>query len=141
MKSDFERLYKWKQKVNQDYFAERRCDKKNFWRLISMSVEQVKAFVANVKEDQALAKKLQDAEAAYNGDKSDKEAAVAAIVIPIAAEAGFNFTVEDFKAAFDNVEGEASSDELDAVAGGNLCWDTMKIAAQRYVCAKYWLTI
>ena len=79
-----------------------------------MSVEQVKAFVAKVKEDQALAKKLKDAEAAYKGDK---EAGVAAVVIPIAAEAGFKFTVEDYKAAFE-AEGEASENELDAVAGG-----------------------
>ena len=83
-----------------------------------MSVAQVKAFIAKVKEDSELAQKLKDAQAAYTGDKSDKDAAVAAIVIPIAAEAGFNFTVEDFKAAFEAEEGEASEDELEAVAGG-----------------------
>ena len=84
-----------------------------------MSVEQVKAFFAKVKEDSALAKKLKDAEAVYTGDKSDKDAAIAAVVLPIAAQAGFNFTVEDFKAAFDNNdEGEASAEELTAVAGG-----------------------
>ena len=82
-----------------------------------MSIAQVKAFIAKVKEDQALAKKLQDAEAAYTGDTSDKEAAFAAVVIPVAAEAGFKFTVEDYKAAFE-AEGEASETELDAVAGG-----------------------
>ena len=80
-----------------------------------MSVEQVKAFVAKVKDDSELAQKLKDAQANYKGDK---EAAVAAVVLPIAAAAGFNFTVDDFKAAFGNDEGEASDDELDAVAGG-----------------------
>ena len=84
-----------------------------------MSVEQVKAFFAKVKEDSELAQKLKDAQAAYTGDKSDKEAMFAAVFIPVAAKAGFNFTVEDFKAAFDtNEEGEASKDELTAVAGG-----------------------
>ena len=83
-----------------------------------MSVEQVKAFLAKIKEDSALAQKLKDAQAAYKGDTSDKDAAVAAIVIPVAAQAGFTFTVEDFKAAFE-AEGEASEDELNAVAGGN----------------------
>ena len=83
-----------------------------------MSVEQVKAFMSKVKEDSALAQKIKDAQAAYKGDTSDKEAAIAAVVIPIAAEAGFKFTVEDFKAASDKGEGEASEDELDAVAGG-----------------------
>ena len=82
-----------------------------------MSVEQVKAFFTKVKEDSSLSQKLKDAEAAYTGDKSDREAALAAIVIPVAAQAGFNFTVDDFKAAFE-AEGEASEDELDAVAGG-----------------------
>ena len=83
-----------------------------------MSVEQVKAFFDKVKEDSSLAQKLKDAEAAYKGDKSDKDTAIAAVVIPIAAEAGFNFTVDDFKAFFDNNEGEVSEDELNAVAGG-----------------------
>ena len=83
-----------------------------------MSVEQVKAFFEKVKADSSLSQKLKDAEAAYTGDTSDKAAAVAAIVIPVAAQAGFTFTVEDFKAAFDKGEGEASADELDAVAGG-----------------------
>jgi hypothetical protein len=84
-----------------------------------MSVEQVKAFFDKVKADSALAQKLKDAQASFKGDKSDKDAAIAEIVIPVAAEAGFNFTAEEFKAAFDKGEGEASADELDAVAGGN----------------------
>ena len=84
-----------------------------------MSVEQVKAFFAKVNDDSQLAQKLKDAQEAYTGDKSDKDAAIAAVVIPVAAEAGFNFTVEDFKAVFDNNdEGEASANELTAVAGG-----------------------
>ncbi len=83
-----------------------------------MSVEQVKAFFAKVNEDEALAQQLKDAQAAYTGDKSDKDAAVAAVVIPVAAEAGFNFTVDDFKAAYYNSEDEVSEDELTAVAGG-----------------------
>ena len=84
-----------------------------------MSVDQVKAFFEKSKDDEALAQKIKDAQAAYKGDKSDKDTAIAATVIPIAAEAGFNFTVADFKAAFDKGEGEASEDELDKVAGGS----------------------
>ena len=85
-----------------------------------MSVEQVKAFLAKVKDDAALAQKLKDAQAAYTGDK---ETAIAEVIVPVAKSAGFNFTVEDikadFKATFDNIEGEASEDELNAVAGGS----------------------
>ena len=101
-----------------------------------MSVEQVKAFFKKVKEDSELAQKLKDAQAVYTGDPSDKDAAVAAIVIPIAAEAGFNFTVADFKAAFEAEEGEASSDELDAVAGGNdVCGAPLRMID--YLCTRY----
>ena len=80
-----------------------------------MSVEQAKAFVAKVKDDSELAQKLKDAQEAYKGDK---DAAFATVVIPIATAAGFKFTADDFKAAFSKGEGEASDDELDAVAGG-----------------------
>ena len=90
-----------------------------------MSVEHVKAFFHKVKEDSELAKKLKDAEAAYKVDKSDKVAEFAEIVIPIAAAAGFTFTVDDFKAAYYNGEDEASEDELNAVAGGG-CGDFSK---------------
>ena len=84
-----------------------------------MSVEQAKAFFDKLKDDAALAQKLKDAQDAYKGDTSDKEAAFKAVVIPVAKSAGFAFTVDDYKAAFDSGEGEASDDELDAVAGGS----------------------
>ncbi len=85
-----------------------------------MSLDQIKAFFQKANEDEALAQKLKDAQAAYTGEKSDKDAAIAAVIIPVAAEAGFNFTVEDFKTVFE-AEGEASADELHAVAGGGGC--------------------
>ncbi len=100
-----------------------------------MSMEQVKAFFAKVNEDEALAQKLKDAQEAYTGDKSDKDAAIAAVFIPIAAQAGFNFTVEDFKAVFDNEEGEVSEDELTAVAGGGF-WSALKDALVFATCGR-----
>ena len=103
-----------------------------------MSVEQVKAFFAKIKEDSTLAQKLKDAQAAYKGDTSDKAAAFAEIVIPVAKSAGFNFTVDDFKATFDNNgEGEASADELDAVAGGG-CSNDISIG-YNYFCERYYM--
>ena len=101
-----------------------------------MSTEQVKAFFAKVNEDEALAQKLKNAQAAYTGEESDKDAAIAAVVIPVAAEAGFNFTVEDFKAVFDNnEEGEVSEDELTAVAGGGF-WSALKDALVFATCGR-----
>ena len=85
-----------------------------------MSVEQVKAFFNKIKEDSALAQELKDAHEDYKGNKSDKTAIFAAVVIPVASSAGFHFTLDDFNALVDNAEGEISEDELDAVAGGTL---------------------
>lgn len=81
-----------------------------------MAVEQVKAFLAKVKDDADLAKKLEDAQKAYKGDK---DAAIEAVVVPVAKAAGFAFTAAEFEAAFNKGEGEASAEELDAVAGGS----------------------
>ena len=95
-----------------------------------MSVDQVKAFMAKVKADEALAKKLSETQAAYKGENG-----IAEVVIPVAAAAGFNFTVEDFKAAAEASEGEASAEELDKVAGGGLCWSGFgadKVCYQEY---------
>ncbi len=83
-----------------------------------MSVDQVKAFLAKAEEDAALGQKLKDAQAAYTGSKED---GIKEVVLPIAAAAGFTFTVDDFKAAATKPEGEASDDELEAVAGGYDC--------------------
>ena len=97
-----------------------------------MSLDQIKAFFQKVNEDEALAQKLKDAQAAFKGDKSDKDAFIAAVFIPVAAKAGFNFTVEDFKEVFDdNEEGESSANELKAVAGGGGCNDEL-MKAQSY---------
>ena len=91
-----------------------------------MSVEQVKAFLDKLKEDAALANKIKDAEMSCKDNTSlGKTEFFAKIFIPIAAEAGFNFTAEDLKAAFDDSEGEVSEDELNAVAGGG-CDDFAK---------------
>ncbi len=86
-----------------------------------MSVEKAKAFVEKLKTDSALAKKLQDAQKAYTGDKSDRDAAIKAILLPIAAQAGFEFTLEELEEAFGDEklsEEELSEEELEAVAGG-----------------------
>ncbi len=81
-----------------------------------MSVEKAKAFVEKLKTDSALAKKLQDAQKAYTGDKSDRDAAIKAILLPVAAQAGFEFTLEELEETFGGEN--LSEEELEAVAGG-----------------------
>ena len=88
-----------------------------------MALEAVKAFYEEVAKNGALQKKIAAADAAYNGDTGDKKAAVEAIVLPIAKEAGFDFTAEEMLEAETavNSEGEFTEDELEAVAGGGWC--------------------
>ena len=86
-----------------------------------MALEAVKAFYEEVAKNGALQKKIAAADAAYNGDTEDKKAAVEAIVLPIAKEAGFDFTAEEMVEYTDFAIGEdteISEDELEAVAGG-----------------------
>ena len=85
-----------------------------------MALEAVKAFYEEVAKNGALQKKIAAADAAYAGDAEDKAAAAAAILLPIAKEAGFDFTAEELL-GFENAavsEGEFTEDELEAVAGG-----------------------
>ena len=88
-----------------------------------MALEAVKAFYKELEANEELQKKIAAADAAYNGDTGDKKAAVEAIVLPIAKEAGFDFTAEEMLEAETavNSEGEFTEDELEAVAGGGWC--------------------
>ena len=88
-----------------------------------MAIENVKAFYKKLEAKEELQKKIAAADAAYNGDTGDKKAAVEAIVLPIAKEAGFDFTAEEMLEAETavNSEGEFTEDELEAVAGGGWC--------------------
>ena len=87
-----------------------------------MAIANVKAFYEALQSNTELQEKVNAADAAYNGDATDKAAAVAAILIPAAKEAGFDFTAEELlefeKAAAQKSDDEISEDELEAVAGG-----------------------
>ena len=85
-------------------------------------MDNVKKFIAQLKTDAELQKKVKAAQDAYKGDGNDEAKMVEAILLPIAKEAGLPFTVTDFNSykAARKSEGEASDDELAAVAGG-LC--------------------
>ena len=77
-----------------------------------MSVENVKAFFEKVEGDKELQEKL----------KPSTEGGALDEVVAIAAEAGFEFTVEDFAEVLEaGGEGELSDEELKRVAGGGGC--------------------
>ena len=84
-------------------------------------MDNVKKFFAQLKTDAELQKKVKAAQDAYKGDLKDDAKVAEAVLLPIAKEIGLPFTVADFNAYKDAQEGEASDDELEAVAGGALC--------------------
>ena len=74
-----------------------------------MSEEQLKAFLEKVKGDTSLQEKL-------------KAAADANAVAAIAKEAGFSISADDLTKA----QSELSEEELEAVAGGKVCYNFTK---------------
>ena len=90
-----------------------------------MAKENVAKFFEKLASDVALAEKLAKAGEKY-GDRGTDEAAVKAateaVILPIAKEAGFPFTIEEFvaynKERQGKLEGEVSDDEMAHAAGG-----------------------
>lgn len=83
-----------------------------------MAQESAKKYMELLRDDKALQEKLAAATAAYAGDASDEKAVFAAVLAPIAKEAGFDFSYEDAAELAKAPVGELSDDELDQVAGG-----------------------
>ncbi len=84
-----------------------------------MAKENVMKFEEQVMKDEKLQKKLEEATKAYQGDTADEKAVFEAVIVPVAKEAGLEFTFEEAaeaqKAAMD---GEIDLKEMKAVAGG-----------------------
>ena len=85
-----------------------------------MSQENIKLFKEALQKDSALQAKLKEKEAAYSGDKEDRVKIVEEILLPLATECGFSFTVEELKAEEEaqQKEGTLSEKELESVSGG-----------------------
>ena len=85
-----------------------------------MAKENVKAFFEALSQNEALQQVLKEKELAYTGDKEDREAVVNEVLLPVAEEAGYAFTLEELKEIEEGMrpEGEVDEDELEAVAGG-----------------------
>ena len=90
-----------------------------------MAKEKVAKFLEQLAADKALAEKLA-ADKAYaeqhqgeQADEAAEKAAVGAIVLPLAKEAGFDFTAEElFAYVQEELAGEVSDDEMANAAGG-----------------------
>lgn len=71
-----------------------------------MSMENAKQFLQKANDDANLKAKLEGHE--ENGAEAVK----------LGAEAGFSFTAEEYTAAYDEMYGELSDEELEDAAGG-----------------------
>ncbi len=86
-----------------------------------MSVENVTLFMEQVKSNDELQRKLNTADKAYNG-VAEMDAIVTDVILPIAKQAGFDFSVEEFLNYQKNTtSSELTDDELETVAGGWGC--------------------
>jgi predicted ribosomally synthesized peptide with nif11-like leader len=78
-----------------------------------MSMEAARAFITSVQQDEKLQKQIASA--------SDLDS-----VVTIGAEAGFEFTSEEFQAAsqsnWSQNPAELNEEDLEGVAGGNTNW-------------------
>jgi hypothetical protein len=91
-----------------------------------MSRENVKKFYETVTEDDGLRLRLSELFNQYQGqeiDEAKRAVLVEELVLPVAAEKGLPFTLEELKEYEETIRkeratGELSADELDAVAGG-----------------------
>lgn len=60
-------------------------------------IEHAEAFFARNEEDEALRERLRLAEESYPGSLEIREAVVEDVLLPIAAELGYTFTVEELR--------------------------------------------
>ena len=85
-----------------------------------MATENIKAFFDALSQDEALQRALKEKELAYTGMKEYRESVVTEVLIPVAKEAGYGFTLEDLKDFEKGMrpQGELDEEELESVAGG-----------------------
>ena len=88
--------------------------------MVIMAKENVKKFYQKLANDKALQEKLAKAQEGYEGDLNDRQTIVETVFLPIAKEAGFDFTAEELKAAERELVEEKgiSEEELENVSGG-----------------------
>lgn len=82
----------------------------------------ISKFEELVKNDAGIQEKLVAAAESFQGDAEDMKAIFESILLPVAKDAGFSATYEEFEeyitAKGIPVEGELSEDELAQIAGG-----------------------
>ena len=91
-----------------------------------MSTENAKKFYEAVAQDEAMKQKFVELSQKYQGQPMDEAKSISLMeqeALPIAAQMGYSFTMDDLKAYGEemqqaNMNRELSDSELEAVAGG-----------------------
>ena len=91
-----------------------------------MSIENVKKFYEAVSQDEALKQKFLELSQKYQGQQMDEAKAMSVMEqegLPIAAQMGYSFTMDDLKAFETEMQQakmgcELSDEEMQAVTGG-----------------------
>ena len=60
-------------------------------------IEQAQAFLERYREDEALRARVREAEESYPGSLEVRESVVENVLLPIAAELGYAFTLEELR--------------------------------------------
>ena len=85
-----------------------------------MAKENVRKFYEEISKNKELQKKLMEVQKNYSGNKEDRDTVVKECVIPIAKEAGYDFTAEEVLAVEKEnaLQHNISEEELENVSGG-----------------------
>ena len=91
-----------------------------------MSTENVKKFYEAVSQDEVMKQKFVELSQKYHGQQMDEEKVSLLLekeALPLAAQMGYSFTMEDLKTYGEemqqaNMDCELSESELEAVSGG-----------------------
>ena len=85
-----------------------------------MAKENVRKFYEEVSKNKELQKKIIEVQKNYSGNKEDRDTVVKECVIPIAKEAGYDFTAKEVLAVEKEnaLQQNISEEELENVSGG-----------------------
>ena len=89
-----------------------------------MATENVKKFYDELSTNKELQEKFMAAQKGYEAEGKGEEDIFSDIVLPIAKEAGYDFTISEYKNAQRDVMAEKgiSEEELENVSGGGFCF-------------------
>ena len=89
-----------------------------------MAKENVKKFLEELSTNKELQEKFMAAQKGYEAEGKGEEEIFEDIVLPIAKEVGYEFTVSEYRAIQRDVMAEKgmSEEELENVSGGGFCF-------------------